>query len=61
MLRWMVSRERRSWEEDEEEVDVDVGEGGNESLRRLSEMGLTWQPKGYQIGDKKQAYPREFD
>ena len=41
MLRWMVGRERRSWEEDEEEVGD--GEGGNECLRSLSEMRiLTW-------------------
>ena len=40
ILRRMVRKQRRSWEEDEWEV-VDV-EGDNETLRRVSKVSLTW-------------------
>ena len=49
MFGLIVGNERRSWEEDEE---VNDREGGNESLRRLSGVGLTWQPKGSSVHDR---------
>ena len=54
MFRSIVGSERRSWEEDEEEVND--REGGNESLRRLSGVGLTLQPKGSSVRDRNKLH-----
>ena len=40
-----MNDQKRKEEEEEEEEEVGDGEGGNERLS-LSEVSLTWQPKG---------------